>query len=205
MMLTLSVFSVEPDTTTVQIGNQRWMKKNLNVGTMRVDKDCYNNLESNCSVYGGLYGWSQLGIVNEGDQGICPTGFHIPTKSECRELDVFLGGIIMADGQTSLGTTSAKKLKEVGFNHWMKDMIGAGTDQYDFAALGTGYKYGTYYAGLQSNGYFWTSTSMSDGKGAWMRSLGFFRTNLGEYGAWKEDQPNGYKASKLPVRCIKNQ
>jgi uncharacterized protein (TIGR02145 family) len=199
MMLTLSVFSQE----TVTIGTQTWMKQNLNTGIMGIDKDCYNNLESNCAVYGGLYGWDQLMITNEGDQGICPTGFHIPTKAEARQLDVFLGGIIQPDGQTSLSGTGGQKLKEAGYSHWTKMPMAVGTDAVGFTMLPSGYKYGTYYSALKTAGYFWTSTSMYNGEGAWFRVTSYYKTNLGEYGVWKHDNAGG-KASKLSVRCIKN-
>ena len=199
-LLLLILATVGFSQETVTIGNQTWMKQNLNVGVMGQTKDCYNNLEANCTIYGGLYSWDQLMITNEGDQGVCPDGFHIPTKAEARELDVALGGIIQPDGQTSLSGTAGQKLKEAGFSHWMRGPMGVGTDAVGFTMLPAGYKYGTYYSALKTAGYFWTSTSMYNGEGAWMRVASFFKVNLGEYGAWKE----GAKASKLSVRCIKN-
>ena len=56
---------------TVKIGTQCWMGRNLDVGTyeptttndyLKFDDDgiqkwCFNNLESNCEIYGGLYEW----------------------------------------------------------------------------------------------------------------------------------------------------
>ena len=56
---------------TVLIGSQCWMQKNLNVGTLinatttqgtnttLPNKWCYDNLENNCTTYGGLYSWNQ--------------------------------------------------------------------------------------------------------------------------------------------------
>lgn len=52
------------------IGTQVWAKANLNVGVMIGDtsnqtndsttqKYCYNNSESNCTTYGGLYQWDE--------------------------------------------------------------------------------------------------------------------------------------------------
>ena len=197
--------SVSAQVETVTIGNQVWMKKNLNVGTMGVSKDCYNNLEANCTVYGGLYSWEQLMITAEGEQGICPSGFHIPTKAEARELDVFVGGIIQPDGQTSLSGVGGKALKEVGYSHWTKMPAAVGTDAVGFTMLPAGYKYGTYYSALKTAGYFWTSTSMYNGEGAWMRVASYYKTNLGEYGVWKKDGTTpGAVSSKLSVRCIKD-
>ncbi|MDR3668834.1 MAG: FISUMP domain-containing protein, partial [Ignavibacteriaceae bacterium] len=56
--------------TTVQIGNQCWLKENLNVGVMIngsseqtnngiIEKYCYQNDPANCIKYGGLYQWNE--------------------------------------------------------------------------------------------------------------------------------------------------
>ncbi len=85
---------------TVQIGEQCWMAKNLNVGTMlasarttpsndgTVQKWCYSNNSNICSTDGGLYNWNEaMGYVTtEGAQGICPRGWHIPTDAEWKTL-----------------------------------------------------------------------------------------------------------------------
>ena len=80
---------------TVSVGNQCWMKDNLNVGTRidntvvqaqnaTVEKYCYNNSELNCNTYGGLYQWNEAMqySTTEGSQGICPTGWHVPSDTD---------------------------------------------------------------------------------------------------------------------------
>jgi len=84
---------------TVQIGNQCWLKENLDVGIMIIgselqsnngllEKYCYDNDESNCDKYGGLYQWDELMkyVTTEGTQGICPSGWHIPRKTDLETL-----------------------------------------------------------------------------------------------------------------------
>jgi uncharacterized protein (TIGR02145 family) len=80
---------------TVQIGSQCWMQENMNIGTIKsdaatttdngiIEKYCYSNLESNCDIYGGLYQWNEAMnyVETESAQGICPSGWHIPSSTE---------------------------------------------------------------------------------------------------------------------------
>jgi len=83
---------------TVQIGNQCWMSENLNIGTMIdgvssstnengvnsiIEKYCYDNNESDCDLYGGLYQWNEaMNYTTSTTQGICPEGWHVPTSQE---------------------------------------------------------------------------------------------------------------------------
>lgn len=84
---------------TVLIGNQCWLKENLNVGTRIngspdmsnngiIEKYCYNNDTANCNIYGGLYTWNEAMQYQtiEGAKGICPTGWHIPTRADFSSL-----------------------------------------------------------------------------------------------------------------------
>ncbi len=87
---------------TVQIGNQCWFAKNLNVGVMVTDssdmtdngiveKYCYNSDTTNCDKFGGLYQWGEIMqyTSEEGTQGICPEGWHIPTNRDFVELFLY--------------------------------------------------------------------------------------------------------------------
>jgi len=120
----------------VEIGDQIWMAENLNVGT-RIDinppynsywdipeedlmdqtdeiinKYCYENLESNCDKYGGLYQWWEaMQWWEDGEptpigptQGICPDGWHIPTETDWTSLIEFLGGEESAVSKLTEGT-----------------------------------------------------------------------------------------------------
>ena len=84
---------------TVLIGNQCWMKEILKTGTMInsedemednnvIEKYCYDNNPINCETYGGLYQWNEIMQykTTEGIQGICPSGWHIPTHDDWMEL-----------------------------------------------------------------------------------------------------------------------
>jgi uncharacterized protein (TIGR02145 family) len=89
---------------TVQIGTQCWMKENLRtthysdgegipLGSSTSNTVPYryypNNNAENVNDYGHLYNWSAvmngsqtIDSIPSGVQGICPTGWHVPSQSE---------------------------------------------------------------------------------------------------------------------------
>ena len=147
---------------TVTIGDQVWMAENLNYETG--NSYCYNNNSANCTKYGRLYTWAaamdSVGTLTTNGKGcgykktcsptypvrgICPEGWHLPSKTEFETLFTAVGG------QDSAGTA----LKSTG--GWFND--GNGTDAFGFSALPAGDRGsngGCNYEGL--NAYFWSST-----------------------------------------------
>ncbi len=183
---------------TVQIGNQCWFKENLDAGTRIngnreqtsngiIEKYCYLDLESNCSVYGGLYQWNELMqyVALPGVQGICPSGWHIPTDEEWSVLTSYLGGESVAGG----------KMKEVGTTHWSSPNAGA-VNTSGFTGLGAGLRFtnGTF-GNFKEFGYFYSSTQNST-TNAWTRFLAGSLTGAGR-------NPNN-KSLGLAVRCLKD-
>ena len=106
---------------TVTIGSQIWMAENLNyryleTGSLQdTTSFCFLNDSANCEKYGRLYmivaAIDDLGIFEgkvkgyEADnfcetekpiRGICPQGFHLPSKEEFEELIEFVGGLEQA-------------------------------------------------------------------------------------------------------------
>jgi uncharacterized protein (TIGR02145 family) len=130
---------------SVKIGNQVWMKRNLNVihfcnGDLipeaKTDEEwkkageegkpawCYyDNNPENGKIYGKLYNWF---AVND-SRGIAPVGWHLPSDDEWTELIDFLGGKEIA----------GEKLKsKTGWKY-----SGNGTDEAEFSALPGGYRH----------------------------------------------------------------
>lgn len=183
---------------TVLIGTQCWMAQNLNIGTringsqsqtnnQVIEKYCYNDLESNCDIYGGLYQWNEAMqyATTAGVQGICPAGWHLPTDAEWIILTAFLGGENGAGG----------KMKETGTAHWTSPNTGA-TNTSGFTALPGGFRHGNgSFMSLTNNAYFWSSSESS--------SYAFFRI-LYYNNAWSYREDYGTdKSGGLSGRCLK--
>jgi uncharacterized protein (TIGR02145 family) len=177
---------------TVQIGSQCWLKENLDVGTRIngsqgqtnnsiIEKYCYNDNTAYCDTFGGLYQWNEAMqyVTNQGAQGICPTGWHIPTEDKFASLEI----LVKEDGN---------KLKAKGEGIGS----GAGTNTSVFSALLSGYRgsYGVF----RSLGYsttFWSSSEYDATKAYDMYLDG-------------SDSPiahdDDYKVDGFSVRCLKD-
>ncbi len=115
---------------TVKIGNQTWMAENLNYDA--TGSVCYDNNSANCAKYGRLYNW-------ESAMTACPSGWHLPSKSEWKELDEVVAG---------------KKLKSK--SGWNKN--GNGTDEFGFSALpGGGGRSDGSFGSVGLSGFWWSS------------------------------------------------
>lgn len=84
---------------TVQLGEQCWFLENLNLvegdidRNCEIERNCYDNDPVNCSIYGGLYDFSSIscGQNFEGMQGVCPSGWRIPTNQDWKDLEIEMG------------------------------------------------------------------------------------------------------------------
>ncbi len=83
---------------TVCIGDQRWMAENLRFTTPL--SRCYDNNPANCDFYGRLYNFGEAvqnaapsSTVPSGIKGVCPNGWHLPSKGEWVALINTLGGL----------------------------------------------------------------------------------------------------------------
>jgi len=123
-----------------------------------------------------------------GVQGVCPSGWHVPSDAEWTILENFLGGASVAGG----------KLKEAGTVHWNAPNTGADNSS-GFTALPGG-EYDDYYTPRQFrllNEYavFWTSTEVNSLK-ARERYIAFNSAASSVY--------DWFKVMKYSIRCIKD-
>ena len=186
---------------TVKIGQQCWMAENLNYDdgcsdVIWVDDSvegwcgCYDDENDNCLTHGLLYQWNAAmgGGTTEGSQGICPTGWHVPSDQEWKTLEMFLG--MTQDDADKLGSgresgNVSSKLKDT--NH--RDYTG-------FAALPGGYRVGDgSFRNFGTMGYFWSSTSHSAGN-SWRRHLDWYVDGI--------DRSTTSHTHSFSVRCIRD-
>ena len=142
----------------VTIGGVTWMAENLRYASS-TGSYCYGGTAGNCTTYGRLYTWAafvgksetECGYgytcsLGEGNiQGVCPTGWHVPSKKEWEKL---------VSDVASSSTVAAKNLKSKSY--WTS---GAGSDSYEFTALPAGSRdpQGDF-GDLGSRTQFWTVT-----------------------------------------------
>tara|TARA_R110000803_G_scaffold75179_1_gene139493 strand:- start:1309 stop:2049 length:741 start_codon:yes stop_codon:yes gene_type:complete len=159
------------DYSTVQIGEQCWFAENcrylpsVSPSSEGSETDPYYYVydyqgfvvpaaqaTDNYATYGVLYNWPA--VMTE---GICPSGWHIPSDEEFTELTDFLGGESAAGGA----------MKEAGYDHWISPNTWA-TNSSGWTGLPGGYRsYGFLNVGLVGS---WWSASES-GSYSWGRIL----------------------------------
>lgn len=200
---------------TIQLGDQWWMAENLSVtqyadgspitqitedsvwrALSNTDKAfCYynNNKYGEGDKFGALYTWAAAvkgaGVPDSVDtmvQGVCPAGWHVPSRKEWQTL---IENVQQDIGSTSTDATALKSKEGwSGYN---------GNDIYGFSALASGYQ--TYFYGTSIETklftFFWSSTTFSDTR-AYQLDLHALQqdTHLG----------NEVKRNGFSVRCVKN-
>lgn len=190
---------------TVPIGSQCWMKQGLNVGTRingaitqdgysgttcgTIEKYCYDDTDANCDSNnnpnypdGGLYQWNQAmcGSTVAGVQGICPTGWHLPTDAEICTLEQAVDASITCGSTGWRGTDGGTKLKPNGASGWEGNLVGNNS-----GGFGSRTTYG----------FFWSSSEY-DASSAWRRYL---RSGYATVARDFNSKTYGFS-----VRCVKN-
>lgn len=208
---------------TVQIGTQCWMKENMDYDNGCSSVTWVNSSDEGwCGYYTGgpftneglLYQWSAAmnDSVTEGAQGICPTGWHLPTDAEYVTLEQYTVQVIaspatqyacnnsVAGWQRCADDTgtyeggpkgAGKSLKKVG----QGSGVGAGDDLVGFSSYLPGYRdiNGSFYD-RTTGAYLWSSSPSSGS--AWNHYLDSTCATVARY--------TDSKAYGISVRCLKN-
>ena len=161
---------------TVKIGDQTWMAENLNYSVNPGEQswcgggEAGTKNEGDCSVYGRLYTWAaaidSVALANDAGnpqtcgygktctlptvvQGVCPEGWHLPSKDEWKALFTAVGG-------TSYAGQKLKADSDLWYEGTSND------DSFGFAVLPAGHRDNN--GSFRSEGYnadFWSSTEGS--------------------------------------------
>lgn len=191
---------------TATIGTQTWMAENLKFLTSvtavsgagpyvydYAGTDVAAAKETdNYKTYGVLYNWATArdGSASStaepsGVQGICPSGWHLPSTTEWGTLEAFLGGVATAGGE----------MKETGTAHWNDPNTGA-TNSSGFTALPGSYRtdkgaFGT----IGTEGYWQTATEKN-------AQFSYYRKIINSSAEISAD--DGKKDSAFSVRCVRD-
>ena len=173
---------------------QTWMAQNLNYGN--VESWCgggSGSMEGNCSKYGRLYTWevamdkADCGYGNEcdnsyeGTQGVCPSGWHLPSKADWRMLIKNVGGTDIAGSELKSAS---------GWNNG-----GNGANSFGFAVLPAGARSDGDFYREGDGAYFWSSTEYNSNSADNWYFL-YLYDNV-------DDGWNG-KGDGFSVRCFRN-
>jgi uncharacterized protein (TIGR02145 family) len=197
----------------VKIGNQIWMAENLKympdvVGFNKwsITEPYYyvneyngtnvNEAKSTVSYnnFGVLYNWPaatngapESNSNPSGVQGVCPSGWHLPSRDEWEQFIDYLGGDNVAGG----------KLKETGTKHWKSPNTDA-TNESGFTALpGGGF--------IEFSGFEYGAIGFT----SWLMSATDFLTiaisnTQGSIDLISWNDSTNFKAFGLSVRCVKD-
>jgi uncharacterized protein (TIGR02145 family) len=171
--------------TTIKIGSQCWLAKNLDYGTVIAssqdqrddcvpEKYCYQDNPINCGTQGGLYQWDKLMQFDNtpADQGLCPPAWHIPTENDWT---------ILFSNYINNGFAGSP-LKYSGFSGFNALLYGARhiNSGWDFNGFAT---------------FFWSSTSYGGYK-AWAHGMNESDPSVSIYPA--------SRVNAFSVRCVED-
>jgi uncharacterized protein (TIGR02145 family) len=201
---------------TVLIGGQCWMKENLKtttynngtpipnvtevsawIGLVSGAYVWYSNDISWKNSYGALYNW----YTTVDNNGLCPTGWHVPTNDEWTVLTDFIGGIGAPHGNELKSCRQVNSPLVGGCNtsehpRWNSNNSAWGTDNYGFSCLSGGYRsYNGAFLSFGTNTHMWSSSDYQTSH-AWGRNLYNSSSVIGEYG--------GLKRHGFTIRCLRD-
>ena len=167
------------DYSTVQIGDQCWFSENCRYLPSVFPSSASSTTSpyyyvygyegadvtaaqatSNYATYGVLYNWPA--VMTE---GICPSGWHIPSDVEFTQLTDFLGGESVAGG----------KMKEADYDHWNSPNTGS-TNSSGWTGLPGGYRYSGGFGHKGSYGNWWSASE--SGSYSWRRKLQYVNDDV---------------------------
>jgi uncharacterized protein (TIGR02145 family) len=202
----------------VDINGQVWMAENLNFvvdgskcGSVLSGTGTLSDANTAaCDKYGRLYNWatamnipqscnSQLvtacgAQIQPKHQGVCPSGWHLPSNAEWDKLMRYVDGSSGTSGPYD-SPTAGKYLKATSGWYTGSGYI-AGTDDYGFSALPGGYGSSGGNFSSAGNDGFWWSSSEYNGSIAYLRYM-FYSYEFADWDTYD-------KSYLFSVRCLQD-
>jgi len=202
---------------TIMIGRQNWMAENLKYNATGSkcgddDKKLKDTTTSTCDNYGRLYNWAtamdlpskcnEALSISDADcsknavhQGVCPSGWHLPSRDEWKELEKYA---YFGDG--SLRAANGWGIQFGGKNNEITQDLN-GTDDYGFSALPGGAGHVIYEDGFSS---WWSASDTTN-----QEALGYRvdpSKKSGDTNLSRDSRSTdiGEKFAYVGVRCVKD-
>ncbi len=195
---------------TVLIEGQCWIKENLKTTTYNdgtpipnvEDGNDWKDLTTGAYVwyeneiawkdkYGALYNWYAV----DDPHGLCPTGWHVPSKDEWYALIINIGAAYKIRSCRQVNSPSGGECNTTEHPRWNEfPGTGIGLNEYELSLLPGGARAGAYFGHIGNYGAWWSSTQDNDG--AWYRLMENDGPDLYIY------QNEKYRGNS--VRCLKD-
>lgn len=202
---------------TVQLGSQCWMKENLrtthyangtsiamanNTSTITPYRYCPGNDISYVNSYGYLYNWAAVmngsssgSESTSGIQGLCPTGWHVPSEAEWTILTTY----VQSQSQYLCSGSIAKALASTTDWDFVQYLCAVGNNRTtnnatNFSAIPAGSNMSDFY-GIGKFAQFWTATQNTESS-AYTRRLYYSLDSV--------DELSASKYIGFSVRCLRN-
>jgi len=166
----------------------------------------YDNGENNTRrIYGALYTWAAAmkgapssDLNPSGVQGVCPDGWHVPSDSEWKALEMFLGMTEAATDSVGLrGSNQGSKLASSA-SFWKDGYLESNAEFGSsgfHAQPGGGRRYDGTFGHKGDNANYWTATEYSNIR-AWGRHIYSSYSSVHRY--------MNVKSDGFSVRCVKD-
>ncbi|MEZ5106154.1 MAG: FISUMP domain-containing protein [Draconibacterium sp.] len=210
----------------IQLGTQTWMAENLrwveevwptdeiSSTTPRYYVYNYNDfdtpaakLTNNYQTYGVLYNWPAASLVTIGSnsipsgiQGVCPSGWHLPSDAEWSILENYLiDNNYGYSGADNIAKSMASKTSWVASStEGLPGFDPESNNSSGFNGMPGGWLVNDspFFFNLGEGGHWWSATETSGSDEAWQRSLSVYYKKLDNYSMTKN--------AGLSVRCVKD-
>ena len=196
---------------TVQIGQQCWMKENLRAkhysGGGNVDFRYPNNTSGTQTTYGLLYSWETVmngALSSNGNpsfvQGICPSGWHLPSRSEWEQLRSYVGSLSTCRCDNNSNYIAKALAAPNGWTNYSWSSCNPGYNQEannatGFTAMPAGWFRIDTYSDFTLDNCWWSTTQYNNER-ACRTAVVYNQSDL--------NFADEYKNFYLSVRCVKD-